>query len=91
MNNSYHTAPEDNLVCKELVELVTLYLERGLSERDSARFEAHLAECEDCRAYLEQMSWTIRLAGQLRQPSLSPEDRAQLHTLFAGLRDLHRS
>jgi anti-sigma factor RsiW len=70
------------------VELVTLYLEQGLSAGDRARFEAHLAVCKDCQAYLDQMRKTIWLTGQLGPPALSPEDRAQLHALFGGLSDL---
>ena len=31
--------------CQELVELITDYLERTLSEVDGLRFEQHLAEC----------------------------------------------
>ena len=41
--------------CRELVELVTDYLEDRLSPADRARFEAHLAECEYCETYLDQM------------------------------------
>ena len=37
--------------CRELVELITDYLEDCLSPVDRARFEAHLADCEACRTY----------------------------------------
>ena len=45
--------------CRELVELVTEYLEDALPAQDRARFEAHLADCEDCNTYLDQMRQTI--------------------------------
>jgi anti-sigma factor RsiW len=45
--------------CRELVELVTDYLEGALSPEDVARFEAHVAGCPGCAAYLEQMRTTI--------------------------------
>jgi anti-sigma factor RsiW len=68
--------------CRELVELVTDYLEDRLSARDRARFEAHLAECEYCETYLEQMRQTIRALGRLPEESLSPEARDALLTAF---------
>ena len=70
--------------CRELVELVTDYLEDRLSPIDRARFEAHLAECEACRTYLEQFRQTIRVLGRLPEESLSPEAREALLTAFRG-------
>ena len=61
------------LPCRELVELVTDYLEDRLSPIDRARFEAHLTECEACRTYLEQFRQTIRVLGRLPEESLSPK------------------
>jgi anti-sigma factor RsiW len=50
-----------DLSCRELVELVTDYLEGSLPAHERARFDAHLEECEACRAYVEQMRTTVRL------------------------------
>ncbi|HXV56444.1 MAG TPA: zf-HC2 domain-containing protein [Gaiellaceae bacterium] len=77
----------DELACRELVELVTDYLEDRLPPRDRARFEAHLAECEYCEAYVEQMRQTIRVLGRLSEESLSAEAR---DTLLAAFRDWSR-
>ena len=49
------------LTCRELVELVTDYLEDHLPAHERARFDAHLGECAACRAYVEQMRTTVRL------------------------------
>jgi anti-sigma factor RsiW len=73
--------------CRELVELVTDYLENRLTSRDRARFEAHLAECEYCETYLEQMRQTIRVLGRLPEESLSAEAR---DVLLAAFRDWSR-
>lgn len=70
------------MACRELVELVTDYLEDRLSPVDRARFEAHLAECEACRTYLEQFRKTIRALGRLPEESLSPEARDTLLAAF---------
>jgi anti-sigma factor RsiW len=73
--------------CRELVELITEYLEDRLSPTDRSRFEAHLAECEACRTYLEQFRQTIRVLGRLPEESLSVEAR---NTLLAAFRDWSR-
>ena len=61
------------LSCRELVELVTDYLDGTLSRRDRARFDAHLAACANCTQYVEQFRETIRLTGTLSESDVSPE------------------
>lgn len=61
------------LTCKEIVELVTDYLEDSLPVEQRALFEAHLAACSGCRSYLEQMRQTIALTGRLTEEWLTPE------------------
>jgi anti-sigma factor RsiW len=68
--------------CRELVELVTDYLEDRLSPVDRARFEAHLDACDACRLYVEQFRDTIRRLGSLPEESLSPEMRSTLLDAF---------
>ena len=66
--------------CQEMVELVTDYLEGALSWRERRRFERHIAGCDGCRAYLEQMRQTLRVLGRLDEETISPEARdALLH------------
>jgi anti-sigma factor RsiW len=70
------------LTCRELVELVTDYLEGSLSPRDRARFDAHIAACGNCTQYVEQFRETIRLTGTLRETDVSPEAEAALLAQF---------
>lgn len=58
------------LTCQEIVELVTSYLEDGLSPEDRERFEEHLVFCDGCGTYLEQMRQTIQVTGRLREADL---------------------
>jgi anti-sigma factor RsiW len=51
------------IACQELVELVTAYLDDALPAADRARFEAHLASCEDCTAYVAQFVQTLSAIG----------------------------
>jgi anti-sigma factor RsiW len=73
--------------CRELVELVTEYLEETLPARDRARFEAHLDDCEYCATYMEQMRITIRLVGRIPEESVDPGAMRALRAAFRGWHD----
>jgi anti-sigma factor RsiW len=71
-----------DLVCQQVVELVTDYLEGALSAADRRRFERHLAGCPHCTEYLAQMRETLRLTGRLTADDLTPEMRTDLTELY---------
>jgi predicted anti-sigma-YlaC factor YlaD len=73
---------DDEMTCKELVELVTDYLEGTLAEDLRLRMEDHLSQCDGCSNYLEQMRQTIRLTGRVREESLTSQQRDDLLRLF---------
>ena len=73
-----------DLTCKELVELVTGYLDGSLQGRRRRRFEAHLAACDGCTRYLRQMDATIRMTGTLTEEKVTEEQKAVLLTAFRG-------
>ena len=75
-----------DLACRELVELVTDYLEERLSEDDRTRFELHLTCCEWCRTYLQQMRQVLATAGKLTEASIAPEVRDALLGAFRGFK-----
>jgi anti-sigma factor RsiW len=70
------------LPCQEMVELITDYLEGALSRSQRKRFEAHIAGCEHCHEYLEQMRTTIRLTGRLAADDLTSEMRSEFAELY---------
>jgi predicted anti-sigma-YlaC factor YlaD len=74
------------ITCRELVELVTDYLE-GALDPDTLRWvEGHLAVCPGCSAYLDEMRVTIRLTGRLTDDDIDPVMReALLHAFRAEL------
>ena len=71
-----------DLVCQQVVELVTDYLEGGLRGTARRRFEKHLAGCPHCTEYLAQMRETIRLAGRVTPEDLTPQMRDDLTDLY---------
>lgn len=72
----------NEFTCKELVELVTEYFENTLPPHERLRFEAHLARCEGCSNYLEQMRRTIQMLGRLTEESVTPEAEQALLRIF---------
>jgi predicted anti-sigma-YlaC factor YlaD len=76
----------DDLECREVVEVVTDYLEGAMAPGDRLRFDDHLALCEDCQAYLEQMRTVIRVAGRPLVDAVPPETMAGLLRAFRDWR-----
>jgi anti-sigma factor RsiW len=74
------------LVCQQVVEMVTDYLEGALAPADRKRFDRHLASCPHCTVYLAQMRETIRLAGRLTPEDLSPPMRDAFTDLYRSWR-----
>ena len=54
------TAPD--LMCRELVELVSDHLGQQLSAEEQARFDRHLLDCPPCTEYVAQLRTTIEMA-----------------------------
>jgi anti-sigma factor RsiW len=73
--------------CRELVTLVTEYLEGTLAARDRRRFERHIRGCDGCTTYLEQMRRTVRLTGTLEESDISPGAREELLAAFRGWKE----
>ena len=67
------------------MELVTDYLEHALSDEERTRFEAHLAECDGCTGYLEDMRRLVDSLGETPEP---PPDRATREALLRAFREL---
>lgn len=74
------------ITCKDVVELVTGYLDGSMEEADRERFERHLSLCDGCTNYLHQMRETIRLTGMLTEEQVSDEQRDALLAAFRGWR-----
>jgi anti-sigma factor RsiW len=75
---------ENDISCAELVELVTAYLDGGLSPELAERFEQHLVICDGCSIHLEQMQEAIRVTGALQEEDLEPNVAEQLLVAFRG-------
>jgi anti-sigma factor RsiW len=70
------------LTCKQLVTLVSDYLDGRLSPDERERFDMHIGGCGDCAAYLDQLRQAVRLVGKLREEDIEPSTRDALLTAF---------
>ncbi len=90
MSPSVHDAadelPAPRLTCRDVVELLSDFLEDGLAPRARARVQAHLATCPECAAYLEQLRATIGTLGRLREHDIPPPLLDRLVVAFRGWR-----
>jgi anti-sigma factor RsiW len=78
--------PAPRLTCREVVELLSDYLDGGLPRGERARVQAHLATCPECLAYLEQLRATIGTMRRLRETDVPPPLLARFVAAFRGWR-----
>ena len=55
------------LDCRTVVELASDYVDRDLDPDGEGRVASHLAGCDGCKRYVEQVRQTVRLVGRLRR------------------------
>lgn len=75
-------ARQQGLTCRDLVRLVTNYLEGALPSSDRQRFEAHLGVCPNCDRYMSQFRQTISATGRLGEDDITPEAKEALLRAF---------
>ena len=70
------------LSCREIVELVTDYLEGDLDTETRTALETHLDLCPGCARYVEQIGETVTTLGEVSSENLSAEAQAGLLAAF---------
>jgi len=75
-------AESDPLTCREAIGLLAEYLESVLSPAQIGRFEAHLAGCEPCLAYLRTYRRTKELTAETERVAMPEEMRNRLRQLL---------
>jgi anti-sigma factor RsiW len=79
-------SPIEPIPCKQFVELVTDYLEARLPAARVEQIDAHLAGCDDCTTYLDQMRFTLDALGRIPEESISEAARQTLTQAFGERR-----
>lgn len=76
------TVVPGGISCREVVELVTAYLDGALEPAEQARMETHLQGCPYCTEYVEQIRVTARVAAVATAELELRPDRAALLQAF---------
>jgi predicted anti-sigma-YlaC factor YlaD len=74
--------------CREVVDLVTEYLEGAMTPKEKTAFELHLNYCDGCSTFLEQIKTTAVLAGGLSEEQIP---HAVMTALQAAFRERRRA
>ena len=74
----------EQVVCRDVVELITAYLEGSLPADMRAAVEEHLSGCDGCTTVLAEFRRTIELTGMLTDEQVTPQQRATLLDAFRG-------
>lgn len=82
------SVPGVTITCREIVEVMTDYLENKLARAERLRFERHLVQCPPCRDYLAQLRTTVDQVGRLRaqESEVPSETRAAMLDAFRSYR-----
>jgi anti-sigma factor RsiW len=76
------TESDQHITCREVVELVTDYLEGALDTDRTSLFEQHLNFCDGCVTYVDQLRLTIEAVGHVEEEDVPPPTRDRLMQAF---------
>ena len=65
----------DEITCREMVELMSDYLDGALDGPTRARFDEHLSGCVGCTNALDQLRASLHITGSLRDAPIVDERR----------------
>lgn len=68
--------------CKDLIDLLTEYMEGGLLPERTRAFEAELAECVSCREMFETLARTRSAVERLRCDAIPPDCHRRLRSFL---------
>ena len=77
----------EDMYCREVVQLLTDYLDDVLPRADRERLERHIASCPGCEGYLAQFREAIALVGALRLediPAAAMEELVGVYRAWRG-------
>ena len=70
------------IACRELLELISGYLDGALPAETASAVEAHLATCDGCTMVLDEFRRTIELTGMLTEERITLRQRDTLLAAF---------
>ena len=74
----------NRIVCRDLLELISGYLDDALPAEVHSAVDAHLSGCDGCTRVLEEFRTTIAMTGTLTEEQITPAQRDTLLAAFRG-------
>ena len=72
----------DDITCREVLELLTEYLEGALAPAVEREVDRHLDACDGCWRYLDQFQVAIETTAELREEAVAVDVRESLLDAF---------
>lgn len=66
------------LQCRDIVELLAEYIDGALDPAMTQALTAHLADCQECTAFLNTYRGTVKMTRELREEELPAPLRERL-------------
>jgi anti-sigma factor RsiW len=79
-----------DMACKDVVELITAYLDGTLPDDVRTQVVTHLAGCDGCQNVLAQWRTVMDLAGRLTEDDVDNTDEITRDRLISIVRGLRR-
>ncbi len=70
--------------CRDVLGLLTEYVEEGLTKAETHRLEGHLKGCGACQAFLESLKATRDAVRGLRIDAIPDDCHRRLHRFLEG-------
>ena len=77
---------EQALTCHEVIELLSNYIDGALPDDERRRVDEHLALCDGCATYLDQLRESIRLSGMVSEEAVPEPEKSALLDAFRDWR-----
>ena len=68
--------------CREVVEVLTDYLDGALPPADRVALEQHLLFCDGCAAFLQQLRTSVALTGRIQEEDVPDAVLDQVVQMF---------
>jgi len=72
------------MTCKDAIDIIADFLDQTLASDAVEELEAHLRDCEPCRAYLNTYRKTRALVGEAGRVEMPEELKARLRQFLRG-------
>jgi len=79
------------MTCKDAIDIIADFLDQTLTSDAVQELEAHLRDCEPCRAYLNTYRKTRGLVSEAGRVEMPEELKARLRRFLLGLLGSPRS